>query len=276
MTSSEAETDFQRSRRETSPLVHQGNGAGALSQTTATEPSNRFPDCVFVKLHCAPVATESAAATVIITTGTRSSLDDPIELQLTIRFGTQEIKVPGGQVWFGLRRGELKLKIENGRIPIETTGLSALFKTFVPKEIQKRGGSEQEGSLTIAVASGFGTKAKTVSETTTKVMIEESQVSTRGTEEEPVWVFESKISDTPLKGQLSEASLGTVEVAVQPCKIQATFEVRGQRDICLTEAEGLWAKDLGRNKRAVLEREFFLRFIAPRLQPFLSQIEVQL
>jgi hypothetical protein len=60
----------------------------------------------------------------------------------------------------------------------------------------------------------------------------------------------------------------------QAYAIEATFEVRGQQDIFLAEAEGLWDKNLGRNKLAVLERELFLRFIAPKLKPYLSFTEV--
>ena len=67
-----------------------------------------------------------------------------------------------------------------------------------------------------------------------------------------------------------------VEIDARPCDVEASFTARGQRDIALTEGWVLWAKDIVRNKTALLEREFYLRYIAPKLQPCLSRVEGQL
>ena len=80
-----------------------------------------------------------------------------------------------------------------------------------------------------------------------------------------------------LTGQLTETPLGTLEVIGKPCGVEATFAVQSQNDIELFDSAGLLkAKHLSRNKTAWATREFFLRFIAPKLQPYLSRVEGQL
>ncbi|WP_190340686.1 hypothetical protein [Leptolyngbya sp. FACHB-36] len=226
---------------------------------------------MFVKLHSQPVLEEETSI-VLPVSAQRPLATSSTNLSLTIRFGRQEIKVPGGRVWFGLKRGELRLKLEDGKIPIEKMGLTAALELELEREDQQE--QSREGEANIAIAGGVKTKdaAKRASKVKSKI----HQVVTGGTEEAPVWRFEVKTSEPVLEGQLTEERLGTIEAATGPCGVAATFGVRGQRDICLIEAGGLWATDIGRNKKALLEREFFLRFIAPKLQPHLSRVEGQL
>lgn len=190
-----------------------------------------------------------------------------VHLHLTIRFGQQEIKLPEGRVWFGLKRGLLKLKLENGKIP---TGNMGLTPTVELELVREQPEYNQAGEANIAVAGGVSTQDAV--KRSSHMMSRSCQVSTTGTEEAPVWEFAVETSEAILEGQLTEAWLGTIEANTQLSGVSATFEVWGQRDICLTHAEGLWATDISRNKEALLEREFFLRFIKPKLQPYLSQV----
>jgi hypothetical protein len=77
-----------------------------------------------------------------------------------------------------------------------------------------------------------------------------------------------------LKGLLEKAKLATVNVIALPCHVQATFEV-SKRDVCLTDAEGLWPPDLTRNKRAVLDRLIVQRLLEPKFKPYLSRAELR-
>ena len=178
-----------------------------------------------------------------------------IKLHLTIQFGRQEIKLPEGRVWFGLKRGWFNLKLENRKITIKEWGATPPIELKLEPEQQEH---SQVGAANIAVAGGVNWGS--------------CQVSTTGTERSRIWTFAVETSEPILEGQLTEAWLARSEPDTHPCEVSATFKVWGQRDICLTHAERLWATDISRNKEALLERAFFLRFISPKLQPYLSQV----
>lgn len=224
---------------------------------------NSFPDCVFVKLHSQPQAT--------------SQISREVELHLTIRFGEQTIQLPhGGQVVFGLKRGELKLKLAHGRMPLERMGLTAPFQIDIEVEEQFQEGTGKEASL----SKDMSIKLTGSSSSTDKVQYKIYQVWTKGTEVEPIWIFAAQIQDL-LSGSLRQERLGTVEVEGNPCMVAATFEVSQQTDICLIEPADsllrkLSLKNLSLNKQQHIYREFFLRCIAPKLQQPLSQVEHQL
>jgi len=221
-----------------------------------------------MKLHRSSASSEQPAAMSLPATVQRPVAPSyAVHLHLTIRFGQQEIKLPEGRVWFGLKRGLLKLKLENGKIP---TGNMGLTPTVELELVREQPEYNQAGEANIAVAGGVSTQDAV--KRSSHMMSRSCQVSTTGTEEAPVWEFAVETSEAILEGQLTEAWLGTIEANTQLSGVSATFEVWGQRDICLTHAEGLWATDISRNKEALLEREFFLRFIKPKLQPYLSQV----
>jgi hypothetical protein len=247
-----------------------------MNQTAPSQlqTENRFPDCVLMKLHCAPVEPEQPeqATTLILSPGTRSptTTTRTISLKLTIRFHKQTIKLPGGEVEFGLKRGELDLKLINGRIPLEKMGLVAAFELEVEVEEQQEQGREAEANIAVA----GGVKTKDASKRTIKTKSKRSRVANRGTEENPIWEFSMEPN---LSGRLAEESLGTIELNGLPCRVDAAFSARSQSDVELFDVAGLLkAKNLSRNKTAWATREFFLRFIAPKLQPHLSRVEGQL
>jgi hypothetical protein len=93
------------------------------------------------------------------------------------------------------------------------------------------------------------------------------------TEENPVWIFEEEMGEPVLKGGLNQVKLGTLNILTLPCRVEATFEV-SKRDVCLTDAEGLWSPDISRNKRAVLDRLIIQRLLEPKLKPYLSRAEL--
>lgn len=236
---------------------------------------NFFPDCVFLKLHGDNVKPENISQLIEVSQAqTASALSKifPIELKVTLRFGRALIKVPGGQVRVGLRRGNLKLKLINGKMPVEKMKLVAHFCKTVKHQDTNEKGLNIEGNLTIS----GGIKTGKIDKRTHTSIYDEYTFDNGGTEEQPLWSFEAKAGDPPiLKGQLIEEPLGTVKKSGTPCTIEASFTAPFQRDLWL-EGEGLWAKDLSRNKLAVIERAFFLRIIQPKLDPHLSKAEGEL
>jgi len=241
---------------------------------SALSTENRLPDCVFLKLHCAPAAYFNGATLgfqIEKAVPTPPSTEQ-FDLKLTIRFGKQVIQVPKGIVEFGLKRGELALEIASGKMPLEKVQLKAEFAKAFEVEEQRERGRESEAAIAMAA----GVKTKDANKTASKTKRVVSQVHNRGTEEQPAWEFEAHSGQEPpiLLGQLTEEPLGTVEVAETPCCYTATFTIRNQADLHLFDASGLISgKNLSRNKLAWIEREFFLRFIAPKLQPHLSRME---
>lgn len=242
------------------------------AQSNQLIPENRFPDCVFMKLHSEPVRSQKRSVLGLLPqSATKSPQLKQVDLKLTIRFGKQTIQCPGGTVQFGLKRGELKLKLENSRIPLEKIGLKASFAKTVEVEEQQEKGRESEATLAVA----GGVKTKNTGKTATKSKFMLDRVTNHGLEEEPAWEFEGQGGAEPvLQGQLTEELLGTIELMGHPCCLRATFEIRGRSDIHLFDSDGLLrAKNLSRNKTAWATQEFFLRFIAPKLQPHISQVE---
>jgi len=226
--------------------------------TKMEQPRNSFPDCVFVKLHSQPQAA--------------SQIPGEVELHLTIRFGEQIIKLPNGaQVVFGLKRGELKLKLSQCRMPLEKMGLTAPFQVEIEVEEQYQEGSGKEASL----SKDLGIKLTGSSSSTDKVQYKIYQVWSKGTEVEPVWVFAAQVQSL-LSGGLQQERLGSVAVEGNPCMVAATFEVSQQTDICLIEPEDMLPNRLSFNKQRHIRREFFRTIIAPKFQQPLSQVEHQL
>lgn len=235
---------------------------------------NRLPDCVLMKLHSTSAQQEQVTSLILSTLSKPLAISSgEINLKLTIRFYKQKISVPGGQVEFGLKRGELKLSLENGTMPLEKVLLKSRLVPEIEVECQQENTGEIEANIAIAPA----LKNRDSYKTAMKSKYLANQVSTRGTEEEPVWVFECKTNESFLVGQLTEEPLGMIHIKSAPCRVKATFEVRGQRDLFLIESEGLFkAKKLSRNKTAWLTIEFLRRFIEPNLKPYLSQVDIVL
>ena len=52
--------------------------------------------------------------------------------------------------------------------------------------------------------------------------------------------------------------------------LEATFAV-SQRNVCITEVEGLWSPDISRNKKVVLNRLIIQRLLNAKLNPYVSR-----
>lgn len=202
---------------------------------------------------------------------------EQINLHLTIQFNEQWEPMPGGRIKFGLRGGELRLKLRNGEIPLRYRELAGPLELTVQKERQEQEGSEAQSNVEATwTDSKPGTKASVSEKQTTgridKFQFASCQVTTKGSEENPAWVFEVKTSEPVLKGLLKNAKLGVL-MAQKPCQVEATFEV-SLRDVHLTGAEGFWSPEVSRAKRVVLDRALAKLLLKHKLQPYLSRVEL--
>lgn len=181
------------------------------------EPENRCPDCLWMELEEVPVASGQH------------------DLYLTIHFNEQWEPLLNGRVKFGLKGGELKLKLENGEILYTTRNLT---------------GRIQLSDYCLC------------------------QVSTNNSKMRPSWKIEKeKISGFILKGLLEKEKLGTWKITDPPSRLEAIFEV-SQQFVHLVEVEGLWPPNLSNNKISILKIQLIQYLLQSKLQPYLSRVEL--
>jgi hypothetical protein len=111
------------------------------------------------------------------------------------------------------------------------------------------------------------------SKISTKINDQISSIKNGGTPENRTWIFQTPNSKLILEGLLQEQIIGIFDKVNEPISIEATFETKDEY-IKLTRASGVWVSNIGENKGAVLARELFLRYIRPKLQPYLSKMEL--
>ncbi len=252
-----------------------------LSTKPQPEPENKYPDCLYMELEGIPVRHGNQEHLEFWSTSTPKQ---QIALHLTINFNEQWESLNNGRVKFGLKGGELRLKLENGEIPYKYRELVGSIELYIPQEGQELKGSQvQKGIRVRSPATQFSLNGnKTQAQVTvsteqelarTEASVTVCHVTTKLSEEHPVWIFEEEIGEPILKGLLNKVKLATLNVLAFPCRVEATFEV-SKRDVCLTDAEGLWSPDISRNKRAVLDRLIVQRLLEPKLKPYLSRVEL--
>jgi hypothetical protein len=261
-----------------------------LSKQPQPEPENKYPDCLYMELAGTSVQPDNQEHLAFWTTSIQKQ---PIELYLTLHFNEQWESLDQGRVKFGLKGGELRLTLENSEIPYESRQLVGSIELGnFPKKQERDKSQERKSTLgqvlapratakPITIASHFngnkpqsqvtfGTQPKS---SLAEASVTVCHVTTKVTEENPVWIFEEEIGEPVLSGVLNQVKLATVNVFALPCRIEARFEV-SKRDVCLTDAEGLWPPDISRNKRAVLDRLIIQRLLEPKLKPYLSRAEL--
>ncbi|HEY9835065.1 MAG TPA: hypothetical protein V6D26_31225, partial [Stenomitos sp.] len=196
------------------------------STTPLSQTHNRYPDSLYLEL----------AATPVLSGGTDI---EQIDLYLSIDFHEQWQPINAGRVKFGFKGGELKIHLDNGKMPTEYRQLSGWVQLSADK-----------------------TSPSSI----------ECQVLCQGEAESPViWLWQGKTGMSVLQGSLPPTKLGTVQVMGQPWSIEAVFTV-SPSDVYLTSVEGLWSHTISPNQLAVLERKLVLFLLESKLQPYLSRV----
>ena len=232
-----------------------------LTNMISSNYENKFPDCLFVKLHGEIVSVSENYSSL----NNPNSITNQIQLKLTIRFGKQKLQIDDIDINFGLKSGKLNLKFSNSKILLETLGLTPKFKTVIEIERQPEESQANEKSLALTLTrGGFTTKGNQVTTEARKFKDEKYQVYTQGTEEEMKWVFQLEASPPTLQGILQAENLGTLEVNSKPCQIEATFEIY-QEDMHIT-VDGTTPE-----KAALVEKKFYSRLIESKLIPYISR-----
>ena len=239
------------------------------------ERENKCPDCLLIELKgiCQQQKWK-------LPLPSSKSVDiEEIELHLTINFNEQWEALPKGRIKFGIRSGELRLRLENGKIPLERRELNDPFEVAVQKDRQNQEGSENQSSVEASVAKGEpGVKAtrseKRTAGKTDKFQFTACQITTKGAEETPAWVFEVATGEPVLKGTLTNQKLATMNVTAKPCEVKATFEI-SPRDVRITGAEGPWLANLIPEKREALDIGLAKLLLKHKLRSPLSQVHLR-
>jgi uncharacterized protein YjbI with pentapeptide repeats len=95
-----------------------------LSTMLLLESENKYPDCLWMNLEAIPIQSGSTD---------RQQLD----LYLTLQFNEQWEPLLDGRFKFGLKGGELKLKLENGEISSPSRQLNASFCQIMTKSSEE-------------------------------------------------------------------------------------------------------------------------------------------
>lgn len=228
---------------------------------------NKRPDCLYLDLQISADANENP---------------NRLTLDITINFNEQEEVLPLGKIRFGIRGGELRLRLLNGSVPYSLRELKHQLELAIPNEISLSSGHEknlggeisfptsEKGSTAKLSGSGKVTIAKTEKST-----IPLCQVSTKGDDSEPAWVFRLRnLGEEVLIGTLQE-QLCEVLIEGRPFKLEAVFQV-SPREVWITESNGLWTNVDSRNKNAALGRFVVLKLLMPRLESYLSRLDFSL
>jgi hypothetical protein len=237
---------------------------------------NKCPDCLYMELD-----TIQPEKTLLSRVFQSKQIEtEQLSLHLLINFNAQWEPLLLGRIKFGLKGGELKLKLTNGKMSYEDRKLTTQpFAVSVSKERQKQKGSKTNAELEPSWNEGkTGAKVKLGSEETEgitdKFQLTAYQVSQKGPENNPTWAFEVETGETYLKGTLAKTELGVLTVTARSCCVEATFEV-SQRDVEVIEAEGPWLKDIIPEKRKTLDIGLVKLLLKHKLTPYLSRVELR-
>lgn len=245
--------------------------SGAIA---VTEHDNKCPECLHLEISGEPVASESKG----VFPRFKKSEPEAFSLSVRIIFNEQWLDFRFGRVKFGLRGGELRLKLENGQMPSELRN-EALKKILARElEIERQLGGEQEskfqleGTVTpdLSKASLKGVREQRRKESQgDKFQLKIAQISHKGANNQPVWVFENRTGEPVLIGELAD-SLGKMLIAGVPWSVEATFTPE-MRQVVITGLENLFKDDISGHKLNVFELAVAKLFLKHKTQPYLSR-----
>ena len=235
---------------------------------------NKCPECLHLEISTEVVAPESKG----IFPSRKKSEPEAINLVVRINFNEQWVDFSFGRVKFGLRGGELRLKLENGKMPSELR--NEALKKILERElsVERQSGGEQESKsqvegslapdLSKASLKGVGENRQKDSRSD-KFQLKIAQISHKGADDQPVWVFENKSGEPILIGELADR-LGKMLIEGIPWGVEATFTPE-MRQVVITGLENLFRDDISGSKLKAFELGIAKLFLKHKTQPYLSR-----
>lgn len=203
-----------------------------------------------------------------------------IHLSLTLLFNEQWEKLHGGRIKFGLKGGILRLTLTNGQIPIKDRGLASELPMNITRQRTNKHSQTLNNKLKGAISNelklsleaGIDQKEIQAREETFEVTL--CQVTIKGADDNPAWVFEEKAGEYVLKGSLKEEYLGVMSLLDSNWKIDAKFEVL-LKDVFITDGEGIWIQNLTSSQRKILDIALAKLLMKHKFVPYLSKQEIR-
>lgn len=244
-----------------------------MQQPPPLQPENKSPNWIYMKLEGIAVQAEQPS---IFKLKSKSLATDQIQLYLTLQFNEYRELLPRGQIRLGLKGGELKLRLENGKIPLPSRKLNGSVKLLRQAGKPNQSSMAYQKDVTVSlresqVEEPANFLPKAIQKNTQQYLFSMCQVTAQGSEENPSWVFAAHKDQPVLKGFFKQALLGTLEVTAKPCRVEVTFCVSPQ-DIYIDTAM-LLPKTISKKKKTVIERALVRHLLKRKLTPYLSRQE---
>jgi hypothetical protein len=247
--------------------VCDGMGSKAIA---VTEHENKCPECLHLEISGEVVTAKGRFPSL------KKSEPDAIALFVRINFNEQWVNFNFGRVKFGLSGGELRLKLENGKMPSKLRS-EALKKCPESKVIVERqvaredeNKSQVEGSLTLGSSKAGikgGGESRRKDSILDKFQFEIAQISHKGEDDRPVWVFENQTEEPVWIKELA-GSLGEMLIEGIPLIVEATFTVE-MRQIKITSLENIFSEDI--NKQSIFRAKLAQLILNRTMKPYLSR-----
>ncbi len=248
----------------------------SLPPFSQTLPENQFPSCLSLKLEGRRIQAEKQG---IFNLKAKSAATNQIQLYLALQFNEQEEPLPGRCLKFGIKGGELKLRVENGELSLASSGLKGAFELSGEQGNYNLENGNYQSCVTVSLRqrkpgaqASSGTRKTAKKEEQAQRAVSGS--STQGLQENPTWVFVGHKNDSILQGSLNRTLLGTLRVKALPCRVEAIFCVSPE-DIYITDTAGLVPHRIGKKKRVIIQRAIARHILKRKLKPYLSRQELR-
>jgi hypothetical protein len=239
---------------------------------------NQYPDCLYFEIEGKPVVSNLEEILANLKPKAAPVKTEKIDLWLRINFNEEWVDFPIGRLKFGLKGGELRLKLENGKIPYDSRFLKKALETEFTAERQLGQEIEKKQNFEGALGSDAKGSVKASLEDREKYNLSDkfqltiTQISTKGRDDNPAWVFANKTGDIALIGEIN-APLAQVLVDGYPCRVEASFKV-ATADVVITGLENVIRQDISKTKLAVIELGLAKLRLQSIAQPYLSRQEL--
>jgi len=221
-------------------------------------PHDRFPDCVMLEISIEP--------------------DQPTtyKLILTANFNLQEQRLPVGTVYFGLKRCELKFKLSNAKSALKKRNQYEEFFHTIQTEVSNQESDSNTRELTAAISPTLKTTNIQGDTASFKQTLPVSQISCKGSETEPKWVFQNRRVDyNHLIGLIKEMDVAQIERLIndERMHVEAQF-CANHEDIYFKDIPDEWGVDKSDSNAIAAVKTALGKLLFPEDAPYFSRHEV--
>ena len=210
-----------------------------------------------------------------------------ISVYLNISFGedSQIVKFllrKDGCIRFGIRRGELILKLKEGKMPLDQREFKGELPAFIDLKKQEIHKTQAITKIKASVSNDhLGLKADDSSVDTREIGERFNrralQVTTTGEDKQPIWTFKSRGKEILEGGRFNE-KLGVVQMLSNPFSLEAVFKINCEfiwQDLYITAQEGVWKEattERDKKRKTTAERAILKRCVKPKIEDYLSRV----